>query len=39
MLMEMHANSFDNKADLGGPAAEGITLLQLDFCDYGFESR
>jgi len=39
MLVEMYANSFENKPNLGGPAAEGVGLLQHDFWVYGFESR
>jgi hypothetical protein len=35
----MYANSFENKAYLGGQAVEGIGLLPLDCWYYGFESR
>jgi len=31
----MYANSFENKADLRGPAVEGIGLLPLDCWDCG----
>jgi len=35
----MYENSFENKADLGGPAVESIGLLPLNCWDYGFDSR
>jgi hypothetical protein len=34
----MYANSFENRAYLGGPAVKGKGLLPLDYWYYGFES-